>query len=122
MSYCAYTAATILIFDLRARTPGTAVEAMRQLEIILAALTSQTTVTPSVRKAVEIIRHLMANAPSSNDTPALQPNPSSLKRTRFEEPRLPLPVSSVASPSALASDYTGTHTSLLCLRDNLGFW
>ena len=113
MSYCAYTAATILIFDLRARTPGTAVEATRQLEIILAALTSQTTVTPSVRKAVEIIRHLMANAPSSNDTPALQPNPSSLKRIRFEEPRSPLPELPLDVPSALAQDHAGTYTSLV---------
>ncbi|GAA5868639.1 hypothetical protein JCM3774_003608 [Rhodotorula dairenensis] len=105
MTYCAYTAATIFIFDLRARTPGTAVEATRRLEIILAALTSQTTVTPSVRKAVEIIRHLMANAPSSGDTPAFRPNPAALKRTRFEEPPLPLPDSTLAVPFALAADY-----------------
>lgn len=103
MSYCAYTAATIFIFDLRARTPGTAFEATRRLEIVLGALTSQTNVTPSVLKAVEIIRHLMANAPSSGETPALQTDPTVSKRLRFEEPSFPVLEPSFLLDSTLAS-------------------
>ncbi|GAA5988160.1 hypothetical protein JCM10908_002088 [Rhodotorula pacifica] len=118
LTYCAYTAATIHIFDLRARTPGTAIAATRKLEIILAALTSQTNVTPSVRKAVEIIRHLMANAPSSGETPALPPNPVGSKRTRFDDSLHPLHESTSAVPPAEGSELAEAELRLPNLAQN----
>ncbi|GJN90866.1 hypothetical protein Rhopal_003880-T1 [Rhodotorula paludigena] len=68
MGYCSYTAATIIVFDLHAPVADVAREAGKHLEVILASLGSQTTVTPSVQRSIEIIRHLMVNAPPASGT------------------------------------------------------
>lgn len=68
MGYCSYTAATIIVFDLHAPVIDVAREAGKHLEVILASLGSQTTVTPSVQRSIEIIRHLMLNAPPASGT------------------------------------------------------
>ncbi|GAA5852285.1 hypothetical protein JCM8547_006725 [Rhodosporidiobolus lusitaniae] len=62
MTYCAFTAATILTVELRSATLGSASLASRRVEVILTALESQSTVTPGVQRSIELVRHLMINA------------------------------------------------------------
>ncbi|GAA5843236.1 hypothetical protein JCM11251_002256 [Rhodosporidiobolus azoricus] len=83
MTYCAYTAATISTVDLQ--SPDTSSLASRQIEVVLAALTSQSNVTPGVQRAIELVRHLMANPapPSGTATPQAA---SSYKKARHDEP------------------------------------
>lgn len=66
MGYCSYMAATIIVFDVQGNAQQ---DATRRLEIILSSLSSQTTVTPSVQRSIETIRHLMtASLPASGTT------------------------------------------------------
>jgi hypothetical protein len=80
MGYTSYTAATILVNDLRAPELATAQQAGQHLEVILESLSSQTSVTPSVQRSIEIIRHLMSSTPPASG--ATTPHFPSAKRPR----------------------------------------
>lgn len=79
MGYCSYMAATIIVFDMQA--PATAEDALLatgRLKTILASLSSQMTVTPSVQRSIETIRHLMDNPlPASGTTTPHTSGPAS---------------------------------------------
>ncbi|GAA5899571.1 hypothetical protein JCM6882_001153 [Rhodosporidiobolus microsporus] len=68
MNYCVFQSATILTVDLQAAAPGVAAGASRRVEVILAALTSQSNVTPGVQRAIELVRHLKDHAPPGSGT------------------------------------------------------
>ncbi|ORY90080.1 fungal-specific transcription factor domain-domain-containing protein [Leucosporidium creatinivorum] len=68
MGYTSYTAATILVFDVRAPDPTAAQSASQHLEVILESLSSQTSITPSVQRSIEIIQHLLTNTPPASGT------------------------------------------------------
>ncbi|GAA6031812.1 hypothetical protein JCM8097_002003 [Rhodosporidiobolus ruineniae] len=84
MSYTAYTAATISTIDLQASTPGVASQASRRVETILSALTSSSTISPGVQRSIELIRHLMANAPPASGA-ATPRGGATYKRARVGE-------------------------------------
>ncbi|GAA6019812.1 hypothetical protein JCM10207_003706 [Rhodosporidiobolus poonsookiae] len=84
MGYCSYTAATIIVFDVRAPEPDVSSTASAHLTIILDALSSQTAVTPSVQRSIEIIRHLMTTTPPASGT--VTPYAPAAKRARASPP------------------------------------
>lgn len=127
MGYASYTAATIIVFDLRSPEPAAAQVASQHLEVILESLSSQTSVTPSVQRSIELIRHLMSCTPPASG--ANTPHFPATKRQRghmdstSDQPTLSSwnfdagvqgsgsfvggaqPASTFGDPSALLSDF-----------------